>query len=240
MINLTEQTLASLVSSNHQSAAVLEKYQLDFCCKGKRTLADACKEKGLNLPKITTELEFLLNGPSEKHLPFEEMTAEQLIGHILIHHHFYVKQALPRIRQHIEKVAYKHGENFPYMIKVYENFVAVYEELSMHMEKEELILFPRIKEIERHIQQKDNTHYPKGYLTSPINVMEQEHEHAGSLLNEIRVLTNNYSIPESACTTFRVTLAELKEFEEDLHKHVHLENYILFPKAEKMVDSLSH
>src|ERR1035437_5590801 len=114
MTNLTEQTLASLVATNYQSASVLEKYQLDFCCNGKRTLEEACNEKGLPLSKVTAELE-QLGGQMENHLPFEEMTAEELIGYILIHHHFYVKQALPRIRQHIEKVAYKHGEKFPHM-----------------------------------------------------------------------------------------------------------------------------
>lgn len=237
MTNISERTLASLVSSNHQSVSVLEKYQLDFCCKGKKTLAEACKEKELSLDQVTEEL-LQLNEEKEKHLPFEEMTAEQLISYILIHHHFYVKQALPRIRQHIEKVAHKHGDRFPYMIKVYENFLAVHEELSMHMEKEELILFPRIKQIERQLEQQSGAHYQKGYITAPINIMLQEHEHAGSLLAEIRELTNNYSIPEGACNTFRVTLAELKEFEEDLHKHVHLENYILFPKAEGIIDQL--
>jgi regulator of cell morphogenesis and NO signaling len=237
MTDLTTKTLASLVSTNHQTASVLEKYQLDFCCKGKRTLAEACKEKGLSLSGITAELEQLTG--RDKNMPFEEMTAEQLIGHIMIHHHFYVKQALPRIRQHIEKVAYKHGDKFPYMIKVYENFIAIYEELSIHMDKEEQILFPRIKQIERQIEQQTGAHYTKAYVTAPIHIMEQEHEHAGSLMEEIRKLTNNYSIPDGACTTFRVTLAELKEFEEDLHRHVHLENYILFPMAEKMAETLS-
>jgi regulator of cell morphogenesis and NO signaling len=237
MTNISEQTLASLVSSNHQSAGVLEKYQLDFCCKGKRTLAEACDEKKLSLAEITAELE-KLTAEHEKHLPFEEMSAEQLISYILIHHHFYVKQALPRIRQHIEKVAYKHGEHFPFMIKVYENFLAVYEEFTMHMEKEELILFPRIKQIERQLDQQSVAAYQKGYISAPVRIMEQEHEHAGELMADIRKLTNNYEVPDGACTTFRVTLAELKEFEEDLHKHVHLENYILFPKAQAIVDKL--
>jgi regulator of cell morphogenesis and NO signaling len=123
--------------------------------------------------------------------------------------------------------------------EVFENFVAIQEEMTMHMHKEEVILFPRIKEVEKAIETGNGAHYSPGYLSSPIRVMEQEHEHAGELLKEINDLTNGYTAPEDACTTFKVTLAELKEFEEDLHKHVHLENYILFPKAEKFITQLA-
>jgi regulator of cell morphogenesis and NO signaling len=234
MIDFAQETLASLVTKNHHAVEVLEKYRLDFCCKGKRTLEDACKENDIVLTEVISALAETA-GPSFKHFPFEAMTAEQLIQYILLNHHFYVKQALPRILQHIQKVAAKHGDRFSYMIKVYENFCAVYEEMTLHMEKEEKILFPRIKEMEQALQANGSIQYSVDYVKSPIRMMEQEHEHAGSLMQEISDLTNDYTPPESACTTFSITLAELKEFEEDLHKHVHLENYILFPKAEKMI-----
>ena len=104
MTNISEQTLASLVTQHHQTAGILEKYNLDFCCKGKRTLAAACEEKNISLENILTELQ-QYTAPEEKlQMPFEQMTAEQLIGYILIHHHFYVKQSMPTIYGHLEKV----------------------------------------------------------------------------------------------------------------------------------------
>jgi regulator of cell morphogenesis and NO signaling len=234
MTTIAEQTLATIVSNNHQAVPVLEKYHLDFCCKGKRTLAEACNEKGLSLQSVEAELKNSLNTEPGRTLPFASMTAEQLISYILIHHHFYVKQSIPTILSHLEKVATKHGDRFPYMVEVLYLFRQIGEEMTMHMHKEEVILFPRIKEIETLVSIHQKRNHAEGYLNGPIQVMEMEHDHAGELLYRIRELTHNYTPPEDACTTFKVSLAELKEFEEDLHKHVHLENNLLFPLAEKM------
>lgn len=234
MTNISEQTLASIVTQNHQAVPVFEKHNLDFCCKGKRTLSEACVEKGLPVEVLLKELEAVTENEKQSQMPFTEMDAEQLIGYIIIHHHFYVKQSMPLIYSHLEKVAAKHGSRYPYMQKVFELFGMVKDEMTMHMQKEEMILFPRIKEIENLFNNNQQTNISDGYITGPVTVMETEHEHAGKILDEIRQLTNNYTVPEDACTTFKVSLAELKEFEEDLHKHVHLENNLLFPKAEKM------
>lgn len=237
MTTIADQTLASIVSSNHQVVPVLEKYHLDFCCKGKRTLAEACTEKGLPVNSIAEELLNKISAEQSSKYSFESMNAEQLISFILINHHFYVKQAMPTILAHIEKVAQKHGERFPYMVEVFCLFKEVCEEMTSHMQKEELILFPRIKEIEAVFSIGQNRKFSEGYISGPIKVMETEHDQAGELLYKIKELTNNYTPPEDACTTFKVSLAELKEFEEDLHKHVHLENNLLFPLAEKMLSS---
>ena len=236
MINIKEQTLATIVTNNHFTVPVLEKYHLDFCCKGKRTLADACIEKGLPLETITEELERSSSALQSNKMPFTEMTAEQLISYILIHHHFYVKQSMPTILGHLEKVATKHGDRFPYMVEVFVLFKEIYEEMTAHMHKEEMILFPRIKEVAAMQDAHQHSTLSEGYLTAPIEVMEHEHDQAGEILYKIRKLTNNYTPPAEACTTFQVSLAELKEFEEDLHRHVHLENNILFPLAEKMLN----
>lgn len=234
MSTIAEQTLASIVTNNHSTVPVLEKYQLDFCCKGKRTLAEACTEKGLSLETISAELSHSMITEQSSRMPFTEMNAEQLISYILIHHHFYVKQSMPAILAHLEKVAQKHGERFPNMVEVFYLFGEISEEMTSHMHKEEAILFPRIKEIEALFMIHQKRPLTEGYVTGPIQVMELEHDHAGELLYKIGELTNSYTPPASACTTFKVCLAELKEFEEDLHKHVHLENNLLFPLAEKM------
>ena len=239
MTNITEQTLASIVTQHHQTVPVLEKYNLDFCCKGKRTLAQACSEKGLSIEEVMKELEASAGAEKKGTMPFSEMTAEQLIGYILVHHHFYLKQTMPTIAEHLIKVAAKHGERFPYMEEVLQLFHHLKNEMTRHMHKEETILFPRIKEVESfyHFKQKKNP--GSNYINGPVAVMESEHNEAGEIMYKIRQLTNNYTAPDDACTTFIVTLAELKEFEEDLHRHVHLENNILFPLAEKMILTVS-
>ncbi len=239
MTNLAAQTLATIVTNNHFTVPVLEKYNLDFCCKGKRTLTDACMEKGLSVEKISEELENSLATLQNNKMPFTEMTAEQLISYILIHHHFYVKQSMPTILGHLEKVAAKHGAHFPYMIEVLNLFKEINGEMTLHMHKEEVILFPRIKEIAASQDDHKNSNVVDGYIVAPIKVLETEHEHAGDVLYQIRALTNNYTPPAEACTTFQVSLAELKEFEDDLHRHVHLENNLLFPLAENMMKKQS-
>jgi regulator of cell morphogenesis and NO signaling len=228
MSTLTEKTLASIVTDNFKAASVFEKYNLDFCCKGKRSLQEACSEFSLSAENIANEIDALYK--ESAHLPFDEMNEEELISYILIHHHFYVKQNTPLILSHLEKVANKHGDRFPYMKKVYELFIELGEELLSHLQKEEVILFPRIKELVA-ARRAGDALANNSFIGHPILVMEAEHEHAGELMYEIRNLTSNYAEPENACTTFRLVLSELKNFEEDLHQHVHLENNILFPKA---------
>jgi regulator of cell morphogenesis and NO signaling len=235
MTSTSQQTLASIVTEHHQTVPVLEKYNLDFCCKGKRTLAQACTEKGLSIEAVMKELEASSTAEKSNSMPFTAMSAEQLIGHILIHHHFYLKQMMPTIAEHLIKVDAKHGQRFPYMTTVLGLFLHLKNEMNMHMQKEEMILFPRIKEVESFYHFKQHKNLDRNYVNGPVGVMEHEHDEAGEIMSKIRELTNNYTPPEDACTTFKVSLAELKEFEEDLHKHVHLENNILFPLGEKML-----
>jgi regulator of cell morphogenesis and NO signaling len=228
MENIAEQTLGSIVAGNFKAASVFEKYQLDFCCGGKHTLAKACADKNINLQSVTNELSSMEEGRTTIK-PFNQMSLSELIGYILIHHHFYVKQSMPQILQHLEKVATKHGDRYPYMKKVLSIFQEVNIEMLHHMQKEEQILFPMIKAADEATG--DSAAALKEKLTMIVSVMETEHESAGGSMEAIRTLTNNYEPPFDACNTFKVSLAELKDFEEDLHKHVHLENNILFPEA---------
>jgi regulator of cell morphogenesis and NO signaling len=229
MDNTASRSIASLVLENHRIVPVLEKYSIDFCCRGKMNLEDACRDKSIDLSAILKEMEAVETEETSKKMPFSEMTETQLVNHIVTTHHYYVKNIMPVIAGHLEKVANKHGESFPFMLRVKELFGIIHKEMDEHMQKEEAILFPRILEIEKSAGQVNR--FPAGYLTGPIAMMEYEHENAGDVLYEIRSLTNEYTVPPGACTTFRICLSELKEFEDDLHQHVHLENNILFPKA---------
>jgi regulator of cell morphogenesis and NO signaling len=227
-----QHTLAAIVADRHEAAAVFEKYQLDFCCKGKRTLQQACEEKNIPVEPIIEELQQVFDpGAGLQDQVISALSIPQLVDYIVLKHHVYVKHAMPVIIQHLERVATKHGDRFPYMRQVFQLFAALKEEMDCHMQKEEMVLFPRIKEVEKAVQQQNTpSALNAGYISQPIHMMETEHEDAGNLMAQIRQLTNDYTPPADACTTFRISLAELKAFELDLHQHVHLENNILFPR----------
>lgn len=237
MNNIETKSLAQIVTTDHRAAALFEKYHLDFCCKGKRTLEQACNEKNLQVDTIISQLEEIMNTPSNSATDFEQYSPVQLIEHIVQTHHEYVKKEIPQILSYLQRIAAKHGERHPEMVKVFALFTAISEELEQHLRKEELILFPRIRDIEK-LSLEGKAHFAQvSYLQSPITVMEHEHDDAGTMMQEIRDLTNDYSLPADACTTYRLSFAALQAFEADLHAHVHLENNLLFPKAINMVQS---
>jgi regulator of cell morphogenesis and NO signaling len=232
-------SLAQIVNSNHQAASVFEKYHLDFCCKGKRSLEQACTEQELSISKVTGDLENIIAKENSSTVDFAKMNLTQLADYIVQTHHAYVKNEMPQIYAYLEKVSSKHGERHAELFKIFQTFSAVKEEMEGHMKKEELVLFPRINELQKLANNENaNLQLNITYLQSPISVMEQEHDHAGSLLNDIRILSNDYTPPQDACTTYRLSFAALKAFEMDLHHHVHLENNLLFPKAINMFREL--
>ena len=230
---LASKTLAQIVTNNYKAASIFEKHHLDFCCKGKRTLEQACSESDIKIEEVIEQLE-KAGDTNDLKTNYNELSLAQLSEHIVSTHHNYVKNEMPALHGYLQKVASKHGDRHPEMNKVFQIFGAVKEEMEFHMQKEEMVLFPRIKDIENQIQEGKKVVINSSYLQSPINMMEQEHDHAGSMLAEIRNLTNNYTPPADACTTYQLSFASLQAFELDLHHHVHLENNILFPKALKM------
>ena len=230
MNNQITKSLAQIVNDNHKAASVFEKYDLDFCCKGKRSLQDACIEKALPVEKLLSELQ-AVNDNCEVPVDFQKMTLTQLADYIVTKHHAYVKAEMPQIFSYLQKVATKHGDRHPEMRKVFELFSVIKKEMEEHMDKEELILFPRIEVAEEGALAEKTANMNVFYIQHPIQMMEAEHEKAGQLMTEIRELTGNYTPPNDACTTYRLSFAELRAFESDLHQHVHLENNILFPRA---------
>jgi regulator of cell morphogenesis and NO signaling len=228
---LITKTLAELVTDNIRSAIVFEEFGLDFCCRGNRTLKEACTEKNIDAEKVLTHLNNLTDN-GNGHQQANDWSLDFLVDYIMNNHHNYVRRMIPIITLHADKVASVHGKNHPETIKIADLFLAVREELEMHMMKEERILFPQIKQMV--LTQNENGHFfppPFGTIQNPIRMMEYEHTSAGDALYQIRDLSNNYVHPDDACNTFKALYSELKEFEEDLHKHIHLENNILFPKS---------
>lgn len=237
MSDLKTKSLAQIVNADHRAAAVFEKYHLDFCCKGKRSLQQACADNNLEVDSIVADLsahtapENIIGATD-----FNQFNLSQLSDYIVATHHAYLKKEMPALDAYLQKVAFRHGDRHPEMIKVSALFAAIREEMDLHMAKEENVLFPRIREIEKHLAEGNPIHLNITYVKSPVTLMEHEHDHAGNSMEEIRVMTHNYTPPADACTTYKLCLAGLQSFELDLHQHVHLENNILFPKALKMFD----
>ena len=237
---IEQKTLAEIVIENPSAAKLFEEVHLDFCCKGKRTLEAACKEAKIDVGTIRYELEerdYLKKSEAVDH-NFNVMELDVLVDYIINKHHAYVVENMPMIVSHLRKVAFKHGEHHPENIEIAKKFEAVSDELESHMRKEELILFPYIKRLVQRKKDTDSSTMVNAFIINPIKVMEHEHETVGNLMLEIRKLSNDFAPPSNACTTYKLSYNELREFEEDLHQHIHLENNILFPKATTLEDDL--
>jgi regulator of cell morphogenesis and NO signaling len=227
-----DETLGQIAAKDLRKAEIFKKYGLDFCCGGKKTVKQACAEKGLDVTKIEQELQQADKNPSTRPLPYGDWGLDFLADYIVNTHHSYVKKSLPDIRTYAAKVAQVHGDRHPELSTVLQLVEEINRELTSHMLKEEKVLFPFIKDLvaagnsEKPVQVSQF-----GTVQNPINMMEMEHEMVGKNMEEIRTLTNNYTLPEDACASYSLLFRMLDEFENDLHIHIHLENNILFPKA---------
>lgn len=227
-------SIGEIVANDYRAADVFKKYKIDFCCGGKKTIAEACSKKNVNPDAVKKDLSSLgskAEGPSQN---FAHWDPAFLADYIVNVHHKYVTESIPVLLEYTNKVARVHGDSHPEAIKIAQLFIEAAEELSSHMIKEERVLFPYVKQL----ASMQATGSPFGSVRHPVNVMEDEHELVGKIFEEIRQLTQDYMPPAGACATFRVSYLKLKEFEEDLQQHIHLENNILFPKAIELEDKL--
>jgi regulator of cell morphogenesis and NO signaling len=238
MLVQKENTIGEVVAGNFLTARIFSDYGLDFCCGGKKTIQDACKEKGINPDALINSL--LTQGSVKTAAHFDKWELDFLIDYIITNHHSYVSSGIHTIEHLFDKVISKHGEKHPELLHMNSLFTELKEELFMHMQKEEKLLFPYIKKML--IARNNSLEFPYppfGTVTSPIAVIESEHEKAGALMHEINMISDGYTSPADGCTSFRVLYSELEAFEADLHIHVHLENNILFPKAIELEKSFS-
>lgn len=226
MAHSNEKTVGELVAENRASARVFEKYGIDCCCGGKRSLDDACRERGVAPAVVLDELNQAALTPRPDERDWQNAPLSDIIAHIVSHHHAYLKSELPRIADLFAKVVPAHSEREPVLIEVSEIFGILKEELDAHLMKEEMILFPTIARLEA-----GGSSGAPCSIEHPIARMEYEHESAGRALAQMRHLTRDYYIPDEACNTYRALFATLAELESDLHEHIHLENNVLFPRA---------
>jgi regulator of cell morphogenesis and NO signaling len=234
-LTLTKTSIGELVSQDWRKAEVFKKYGIDYCCGGKRTIAEACNQKGIDTSNVETDLQNIDTRNYGTGNNFNSWELDFLADYIINVHHKYVAEATPFLDELSKKVARVHGDNHKELIEIEEHTQAVINELTQHMRKEEMILFPYIKELVR--AKKDETPLapsPFGTIANPIHMMEAEHTSAGGGMAAIEELSNHFTPPADACMSYQVFFAKLQEFQQDLHQHIHLENNILFLKAIKL------
>ena len=227
-----EPSVGDIVAEDYRKAEVFKKFGIDFCCGGKNTVEFACKKQNVNRAELEAELSTVSGSQNQPTHDFKSWDLPFLIDYIINVHHKYVTSKTGLIHQYAQKVAKVHGHAATETVEIAALFSALKDELLLHLQKEEKILFPYIKQMQRAFDAQTELASPSfGTAQNPINMMEHEHENAGEIMAKIRELSSDFTPPEWACNTYKVMYSLLHEFEMDLHQHVHLENNILFPKA---------
>jgi len=231
-ITLSDKTIGEIVADDYRTARVFEKYGIDFCCGGKVALAATCREKGINLAAIAGELDAAKSTPVARSQNYASWALPFLIDYIINIHHAYIKENTSQIAAYTRKIVDVHGANHAELIEIATIFDKIAIDLTAHLRDEEDGFFPAIqrayakRNAESSVDSKDIE-----IIKVSLEKLSREHEEVGNAIHTIRYLAKEYAIPADVCNTFVLTYRKLKEFEDDLHTHVHLENNILFPKA---------
>ena len=234
-MNTSEKTIGEIVADDYRTAKVFENHGIDFCCGGKVALAATCTKKGIDLGTITEELEAAKGGQVERNQNYALWELPFLTDYIINVHHTYLKENTGEISAYVHKIAVIHAAHHPEVIEIATIFDKIAIDLTVHLREEEEEFFPAIKRVHG-ARKAGSTPAAKDIETimTSLRKLRHEHEVIGDAIHAIRRLTKEYSIPGDVCNTFVVTYNKLKEFEDDLHKHVHLENNILFLKASQL------
>jgi len=234
-----QSVIGDIVAKNYKTAEVFRSYGVDFCCKGNRTLKDLSGSENIVMEKLIGDLERVISEGKDSNTDYDKWPLDLLADFIEKKYHRYIEEKIPVITEYLTKVCKLHGQGYNELYKIHEIFSSSSEDLLHHMMKEENILFPYIRKMVADERQ-GLCHKPPmfGSIKNPISMMMDEHTTEGDRYREIASLSNNYTPPSGTCNTFIVTYALIQEFEEELHKHIHLENNILFPNAIKYEESL--
>jgi len=234
-MKITKETIiGEVVANDYNSASVFKQFGIDFCCNGNRTIEEACNKDNISSENLISVLNNISNQKSDSGLDYRSWPLDLLADYIEKKHHRYVATKILEIVPFLETIVQVHGSRHQELSIVEKLFKESAEALTAHMKKEEQVLFPYIREMVNHNPAKGKLQPVFGSAINPIRAMMVEHDTEGERFRTISGLTNNYLPPADACNTYRATLALIKEFEEDLHLHIHLENNILFPGAIKM------
>jgi regulator of cell morphogenesis and NO signaling len=229
-----ERAVGDVVAEDYRRASVFKVFGIDFCCGGDRTVRAACEKVGADYEAVAQALSGVAAEPEAEPDP-GSLDLDELVDHIIDVHHAYVRASMPVLRDFSTKVARVHGGRHPELNEIRDLVGELATELMRHMDLEEAVLFPRIAALDT--VDLDGVHGGVRDVTQPL---EDDHDRAGELVRRLRSLSDGFTPPEDACATYRATYAKLAEFEEDLHRHVHLENNVLFPRAAAMEEALAH
>ncbi|MBK6884206.1 MAG: iron-sulfur cluster repair di-iron protein [Flavobacteriales bacterium] len=239
-MNITkDRTIGSIVADDYRAAAVFTTYGIDFCCRGGRSVEEVCKQKNIDPATLENEIKAALardaaTGDDPKSWPLTK-----LADHIESMHHGYINQRVPVLQQYLDKLCKVHGGRHPELFDIAREFNECAGAMAVHMKKEELLLFPFIKQLEKAATDGSTPPTPPfGTVNNPVHMMMEDHDAEGERFRRIATLTNNYTMPADGCATYNAAFRFLNEFEQDLHRHIHLENNILFPKAIELEEKL--
>ena len=230
-----DQTVGEIVADDYRTARVFEAHGIDFCCGGKVALSAACQDKGVDVAALLQELKTAKSEHIDRSQNYDAWGLPFLADYIVNIHHGYLNENTRQIAVYTRKIAEVHGAHHPEVIEIARIFDRIADDMEAHLREEEEVLFPAIKRIyEAGKGGSEPEQTDLIALKKILDKLNQEHDAIGEAVHTIRHLSMEYAIPDDACNTFMVTYQKLKEFEDDLHKHVHLENNILFPKAAQL------
>ncbi|HPS01985.1 MAG TPA: iron-sulfur cluster repair di-iron protein [Candidatus Sumerlaeota bacterium] len=233
---LSEKTIGEIVADDYRTARVFEKYGIDFCCGGQESFAATCRRNRIDLDTLTREIDAAKSESVKQSDDYTSWELPSLIDYIINFHHTFIKENTGPIAAYSHKIVVVHGVNHPELIEIAAIFDKISVDLMAHLREEEDRFFPTVKRVYTN-RKTGSAVESKDIETIGISLKKLRHEHTeiGDSIHAIRHLTKEYAIPDDACNTLVVTYRKFKEFEDDIHKHVHLENNILFPKAEQLL-----
>jgi len=236
-----ERTIGSIVAEDYRAAAVLTKHGIDFCCKGGQSVQQVCERKNIDAAALANEIAEVLGRDARTGEDVRTWPLDRLADHVETVHHRYVEERGPVLKQYLDKLCKVHGDKHPELFAINEEFNTCVGAMAMHMKKEELILFPFVRNLAKSERSGEPFKAPRfGTVESPVKAMMDDHNDEGERFERIKALSNNYTPPADGCTTYATAFSMLREFEADLHLHIHLENNIMFPRAIELEKRLAH
>ena len=230
-------TIREIALEAPATTRVFEHFKIDYCCGGRRSIADACEAEGIDSTILMERIDQAIvdERMRTESVPAERRGPTELVEYILDKHHVFTAEEIERLTPLMAKVAMRHGSAHPELLELQDIFAALTNSLIPHMKKEENILFPYILELDAAARRNSLPPIPHfGTVKNPIRMMMLEHDTDGDRLRKMRSITNDYALPEGACPSFTALYAGLEDLERDLHRHIHLENNVLFPAAAEL------
>lgn len=230
----TAKTIREIALEAPETTRVFEEFKIDYCCGGRKSLDEACLAAGLDPKLVADKIASAITDHNNRQesTPVKKQTASELIDHIIAKHHIFTAEEIERLTPLMEKVCVRHGEQHPDLFELQSVFKALAESLIPHMRKEETVLFPYIQSLESSLTTAGRVPPPHfGTVENPIRMMMVDHETDGERLRKMRMISKDYTLPDGACPSFTALYAGLEDLEKDLHRHIHLENNVLFPSA---------